>query len=285
MAQTDNFTILTPEKSDAGTLTASQEATGLTAANLLNLQPAKPWRSTSLTPVNLELDFTDPQIVNQIYLGFHNGTADGTIRVRGASSQALLTANPGFDSGPLPMFTQLDAWTFAWGEGPGDPAGDAFTRNHFFLHLDTPQAFTWWRLDIDDPQNTDGFIEAGRLVLGDAWQSTQNISVPVTLGYVDSSPRRQTSTRRTFINRKPKTRLFSGIINFATEEEFRDNLDEINRLRMGSDDVLLCLRPNLVARRHKDLFYGVLDSQPSKIVLGRSDDVRYRHQITIKELI
>lgn len=274
MAQTDNFTLLSPASSDAATMTASQEATGGPVTNLQDLQPTRLWKSNNLTSVSIEVDMGAVSTINQVGLLFHNLTSSGTIQVRTADTQANLTAAPTQDE-TLEAYTQL--------EGGASDLGDAFDLNHFFIHRNPAWSNRWVRLDFSDGSNPAGFFSAGRLVIGNAWQSPMNLSQIRWPGYIDISDEVQTLSNRTYMVERPKRRTLSGRLRFSEESDYLDNFDELMRLRGGNKDVLFCLKPTETLRRHKRLIYGKMRVETASLEIGST--TRYSNTINIAEII
>ncbi len=286
MAQIDNITLLSPAISDLGTITGSSEALGAGAANLLKLQPTILWSTLSgVLSANVTLDFGAPEKVQQIFLGYHNGSVDGTIRIRAASLSANLVSTPGFDSGPLPARSFQDFFTFLWGTAGADPSLFSAARNHFLLHLSAAQEFRHWRIDFDDPSNPDSLLRAGRLILGVPWQSLRNPSTPITIGHIDSSELSQTISRRTIINEKPKARVLDFQFRLLEEDDFRNNLDELIRLRGGAKDILAVLRPTAANKTRQEIFYGLMPSAPATITTALKNRTLYTQKFGIRELL
>lgn len=274
MAQTDNFTLLSPEISDAATLTATQEATGALVGNLQDIQPSKVWKSDNLTAVSMEVDMGSIVVLEQIALLFHNFTSAGTIRVRTADTQPDLTAAPTFDS-TIEAYTQLEA---------AEPdLGDAFDRNHFFIHKNPVLNNQFLRFDFLDTSLPDGFFSIGRLVIGDAWQSLLNLSRIRFPQYIERSQEVTTLSQRLYTVERPIRRKFSGQLRFSEEADYLDNFDEFMRQRGGKKDTLFCLKPTEVARRHKRLFYGKMLVRPAQLSIGSK--IRYTNTLEVNELI
>lgn len=85
----------------SATITAASAASTMPASNLNLAQPTDVWRSTSLTSQYIVADLGSAKAVDTIALMFTNLTSAATMRIRGATSQANLTASPGYDSSTI----------------------------------------------------------------------------------------------------------------------------------------------------------------------------------------
>lgn len=285
MAQIDNFSILNPKTFDAnGVITASSSATGTPTSNLQDDQPRNIWKSTSITSQYLVVDLGSVSTIQQIFLGYHNLTSSGTIRVRSADTEAGLTSAPDSDN-TYEAYTQL--------QGAVADLGDHFDRgfNHFFINLSSALTNQWVRLDFTDAGNPDGYFKAGRLIIGDPFQPAGGDGVnPIQQGSVrfgvrDRSPRQQTLDGSLYVTPKTKINYCSFRVQKLSESEMLDGYDEISRDMAGSGAVLVALEPNVVQRRHKKLFYGLLDAVPMTLTLKTSEKTRYALDLSVVEMI
>jgi len=271
------FSILTTEVIDGATLFASTEDVGTPVSNLLLNQPRDVWKTTNDSIEYVEVDFGSAKEFDQVYLGFTNLTLSTIARIRAADTQGNLTAAPGYDSNDFPAF----------------PQPSSLPRSHIFFPLNNPETYRWVRIEFRDPSNPDGFITAGRIIIGKSFQPGDNINinVPLTFGALDRSP---SITRRdggTEIDKRPKINSFRGSIetkgpvSSGDEDEFMDNLDEIMRNQAGSDPILFVIEPNNATHRQKRLFYGIVESTLPLIKLATSSAKRYRLPINVREMI
>lgn len=107
----------------------------------------------------------------------HNLTAAATQRWRGAASEAGLTSAPGYDSGGVAVWRGTDTPDTNTGED-----GQPIHRPVALQVAAADQSYRWWRLDLADAANPAGYVEAGYLMLWQAWQPTRNFSYGKSLG-------------------------------------------------------------------------------------------------------
>jgi hypothetical protein len=125
---------------DAALISASSQAAGLPATNVAQIWKSRPWRSTGCTDEWIKFDFGAAAAVRAFLAVGFNLTPYATVRI-----QANAT----------------DVWT--------SPSIDVALTYHaaVLLYLwSSDQSYRFWRLSIVDPGNPDGYIEIGRIFLG-----------------------------------------------------------------------------------------------------------------------
>lgn len=166
-----NMRIVYTNKADYATLTASATAGSLVASNLQTDLKSEIWRSTA-TSATLTLTWTAAETVSCVALPFCNLTSTATIQVQGFTEVADVT--PVIDSGAvlacpsaygysadLKVTTGVNS--FAYG---GATCADVWI---------TPTVVKKIVITITDTNNTAGYIEAGRLVVGKYWSPDYNV--------------------------------------------------------------------------------------------------------------
>ena len=243
-----NILLLSPSDSDAATLVADSEVSTLPAANLQNIQPKKKWRTTSLTPY-LTLDFGAAGCAaNGFALIGHNLTSAATIRVRGKATFPV-TSSPTVDT------TASSAWP-----ATGKPADTYWPHYLSWLAWSNAVALRYWRVDIADSGNADGYLQAGRLMLGTYWQPTTNFDLAGTpLGRDQRDVQTVTDYGEIFTDRRARSaaRRFSLQITAADKREVNDGIGEIQRLRGMWGDVACLLDTAATTDFHRNSMQGV----------------------------
>lgn len=227
---------------EVAALTAGDEADEMPAAELLTMQPTDKWRA-ALANAFVVVDLGSATVVRLVALLATNATAAATWRIRAATSEANLTAAPGYDSTAIafPIAGTLDA------------ALIAARRVHGVKWLGAAgQNFRWWRVDLIDAGNPDGYLEAGRLYLAAGFQPATNYQFGAGLEPVDNTEHRETMGGNTVPGggSEPKRVLRLPLV-FAALADYRALMD-LARLRGHRRDVLVVLDPDAPA------FEGVL---------------------------
>ncbi|HTR86193.1 MAG TPA: hypothetical protein VMI56_17045 [Reyranella sp.] len=242
--------LLSPVYSDAGTFSASSQVTRLPVANLQTRQPQKKWRSLPGTAASIAIALAQPIAANALALVAHNLSSAGLLRLRGALLQANVTTAPAVDTG----------WQSAW-PITGKPA-IAWPNWLSLLTWSGAPAVPYWQLDIADPSNTDGFLEAGRLILGPQWQPSIGFDLSGTPVSFDANDQ-QTKTPWGYIftdRRSPAggpARVFAVQITAANRKEVQAGILEMQRTRGLWGDVVCCLDPGRPDDFHINSLHGV----------------------------
>jgi hypothetical protein len=253
-----NIAILSPTKSDTATLAADSEVSTLPASNLQNMQPKRKWRTAGLTPY-LTLDFgTAGLACNGLALIGHNLTAAATLRVR-AKATSDVTVSPTVDTGAV------SAWP-----ATGKPAEPYWPQYLSWVAWSNASALRYWRVDIADGGNTDGYLQAGRLMLCRYWQPTVNFDLAGTpLGFDQVDVQTRTDYGEIFTDRRSRSaaRRFSLQISAADRREVMDGIAEIQRLRGMWGDVAVMLDPAVTTDFHRHSMQGVFTAPQEHLMV------------------
>jgi hypothetical protein len=253
------------EDIDAATVTAENEVATLPATNLQTMQPSETWRTSDATDTFIVADLGAALAVDIVALLKTNLTAAATWRVRGATSEANLTAAPGYDS------TAVGFWP------ESGLAGQAVSG---FLYLDPAQSFRWWRIDLSDAANPDGYLEAGRLYIDAAWRPARNLSFNWQLGWIDDGEPRHARGGQIHPEVVPRRRRLRFSLDYLTEAEAATAYD-LDRRRGRSADVLVLRDPAHATQLHRQSVYGLMT------VLEPAVNTRfnvYSHRYDVEEL-
>jgi hypothetical protein len=181
---------------DSATITASSEVASLPAANVAQAWRSKPWRSTGCASEWIKFDFGSAQAVRALVFVGHNLTSGATIKI------------------------QANA-TDAWGSPSIDLALTYHAANVVYL-WSSDQTFRYWRITIVDAANPEGFVELGRVFLGQTatpernycrWNKEQIDPTTITRSYdgAESFDNRTTYDRLTFEFERILTATFDAL--------------------------------------------------------------------------
>lgn len=240
-APTGNALFLSSRWIDAASVAASSEEGLLTADHVQTTRPDQVWRATGATAEYLTWDFGEDVIVEALALVAHNLSASATLRLRLGTSEANVTAAPGFDSGVV------SAWPTS-----GKP-DDLDWQAYFSLVLaDNSTGYRYGRVDIADPSNADGYVQAGRLFVGPAFVPAINVDLNPSLGLVSPDEVGRTAFGHAFgDNRGPAARLMQLPMSALDEDEMGNEMFELQRYCGLSKDFALCLDPAATTRFHR----------------------------------
>lgn len=124
--------------------------------------------------------FTEAPEVSMIGLCSHNLQLFSTVRIRGSSDPTFATVS--YDSGTVQV----------------NPVGTTYAalarlRRNYFHKLSTPLVLPYWRIEIVDTGNPDGFCSVGRLFVGTrVWQPSVNMLAGAGVGWESNSTTEKT---------------------------------------------------------------------------------------------
>ncbi len=136
----------------AATITpvASEASTSYPASNLGLERLSKCWRTISdLTSVDITMDLTTARAIDLVGLANHNFTSAVTLAIAAGTTNSYASFS--------------DTITYR--------AGSAYKV------LSATQTYRYWRIRITDAANSDGFLEAGNLLLGALTTPLKGISM------------------------------------------------------------------------------------------------------------
>jgi len=209
--------------------------------------------------------------INLIALLYHNASQAATVRVRGATSLANLTASPGYDSGTILM------WDASW---PSDQS-----PLHLLHWLGTAtKKYTFWRLDITDSVNPDGYIEAGRLYIDEAWQLPQykNISYGWAGQFIDPTTQTRSKGGQLYSEEMPAWRNLQASIDWLNQDEMYGSFYDIQRRNASKIPVLVIINPDATTHLLRQSIYGKLTQlQPMQHAQAQV----FRTRLLIEEML
>lgn len=163
-----NLRVIYDNAADRATLSASSTAGTLAVSNLNVEQKSVVWRA-STTSATLTASWATPEVITGVALPFCNLTSQATLRVRGYVNAG--DAAPLFDSGALPAAPGMPLGVWGWGAAPLGANAYTYgggTLGRSWIEFGGP--VRQLVVDLSDPLNPAGYVEASRLVCGAHWQ-------------------------------------------------------------------------------------------------------------------
>lgn len=228
-----------PLVSDAATLSGGNWLSALPLANLQDERLAKPARSvdTALTDTIINIDHAASTAISIIALVRHNMRSAAQWRIRASASADM--SSPLHDSG------WVDVWPEQWPVGvlpSGHPNAatrlltdaqiDALDPKRDAIYLvPTEVSARYWRIEISDELNADGFIQVGRLVMAPRFVPSYNFAVGAEFGFIDNTTSNKSESGATFFTERPKARaLTMAFQNLPDAEAYAVLRDMIENL-------------------------------------------------------
>ncbi|KAB8058050.1 hypothetical protein GCN74_17665 [Janthinobacterium sp. FT14W] len=208
-----NLCIIYDNAADRAVLAASSQAGTLGPANLQRESKSSVLRAVG-TQLSITATWPAPEIVGGVALPFCNLTPAATIRVRGYIEPG--DAWPTFDSGVMEAceYARLGMWD--WGALPlGVNAysygGGTYARCWFQM-----RSVRKLVIDLADPDNPAGYIEAARLVAGAYWSPERNASYGSGITPVDTSSQYRNGAGSQKVERGARYRKLSLTLDHMT---------------------------------------------------------------------
>lgn len=271
--------------SDSGTLTVDNAVGTLPITNLQDRQIVKIWRN-SQTTAQIDMDFGQGRIVDFVALIKHTISQTGKIRYR--LSNASDFSSTEYDSGLINAWPIVEEhgtlpWgVFSWGGFLNITVAADYTISSFNV-LTTPVQARYLRIDISDADNTDGYLQAGRLIAGPAYKPSINYANGVQFEFVDESRITKSRGGQTFVDEVERfRRIRFELINLPENEMFQNVFNSIDRLRGVAQDILVIPQPDEPTTWITQNIYGrIAQTQP----ITNSALTFYGRMIEVEELI
>jgi len=176
--------------SDSATLTASSESGELVAENIQDPRINRVWRTTNDTSETMDFDFGAVENVNCIVFATGNLTNGATVTVDASTTGT-------FGGEEVEILAAVNVFESIWGYGEGGYGEhgyggfrlDAeFTGWAPIFYADwSDEAYRYWRVTLTDPDNSDGYIELGRMALETNFRPERSYAWGAQLSLMDAS--------------------------------------------------------------------------------------------------
>lgn len=208
-----NLRIVYDNAADRAALTASSQTGELGPANLQLDDKYYVHRSLGLA-LTITATWPSPEIAGCVALPFCNLTPTATIRVRGYVEPG--DAVPDFDTGVVPAceYARLGMWD--WGALPLGVNAFSYgggTYARCWLPMVSIKKLV---IDLADPDNPAGYIEAARLVVGPYWSPEHNASYGAGVTSFDTSTQNRTGAGSQTVERGAMYRKLSLALEHMT---------------------------------------------------------------------
>ena len=232
---------------DESTLTGGSWQAPLT--NIQTLRLAQ--RARSLNAANsstiINIEFGKDRLIEVFSLNAHNISVAGRVRISAGSS---LGATDLYDSGELydssgievwpPLFSTLSLhWKdYHFWSGKTD---EEMRKDHQynFIHILKDSVKTkYFRIEIFDKDNTDGYVEIGRIFAGRVFEPQFNVIYGAQIAWEDSSKIDQSLIGVEYASVTPMVRVANVSYDYSFRREALEGLYEIQRQSGTTQEVL-----------------------------------------------
>lgn len=272
---------------DAALVSGGAWSAELPLANLADRQPSLVARSADTDPASTQftIDFGAPKPVSFLALLRHNLTQNGRWRITFARDAAFQTVV--HDSGVVDIWPSIQPFgqglwgEFRWGGRLSTEEAATYGIGAYQV-ISTPVITRYGRIELIDPQNPDGHLQAGRLVVGPAWRPAINLQYGWSVEQVDTSRRVRSRGGQTYVDMQPKYRRLRFTIEDLRRDEMFGNAYEIERLKGTGGDLFVMIDPEDITHRHRHSVYGILqDTTP----IANPVFERYSKSFIVEELL
>lgn len=242
----ENIFLAWQNRTDEGTLSGGAWLPALPLANLQNRQVQKVSRSSGVTAAatKFDIDLGQARSIGVVALVVHNISVSGTVRITASDTAAFTTLY--YDSGAVAAWpagvipTDLLEWEDDnfW-LGTLSQQARAGYQSPFILRLPSVQNMRYWRVEIVDTGNSDGYIQIGRLFMARGWTPNVNYSYGAGLGFQDPTPVDTSLSGAEFFDVRSKYRVMTFSLPYITDTEAYSYALELQRLAGVSGEILV----------------------------------------------
>lgn len=148
--------------------------------------------------------------------------------------------------------------------------------------LGSTQTHRYWRVEIADTSNSDGYVQIGRLFMSSTWTPSVNYAYGAGLGYQDPTPIDVSLSGAEYFDVRSKFRVFDFELQYILGTEAYANALELQRMSGTSGEVLCVPDSDDVSNSPARSFVGRL-LQIGKI--SQPQPSAYNVAFQIKELL
>jgi len=188
----NNLRVISTNDVDAATLTSGDFTATLPVGNLQLEGRARVARTTNATGTKtINGNFAGSTLCSALVLYGHNLTGAATWRLR-LYAGANQTGTVVYDSTTLTPLTSIGWGSFAWGVAPwGNGVFNDWQQPFYTLWFTGVFALSF-RLDLADPLNPAGYLQASRLIIGRYLTPVFNAEYGLALSWDTNSEQRRT---------------------------------------------------------------------------------------------
>ena len=249
---------------DEATLSGGTWISTLPLANLQNRLIAKVARTSGVTTgaTKFDLDIGRARRIVMLALIGHNLTVVAKVRVRGDDANDFAT--PLYDSGWVDVWPSgmIPQELLEWEEdnfwlGTLSDQARAGYQSPFIHRVATLPSLRYWRIEIDDTTNSDGYIQIGRVFLADVWQPTYGPTVGAALGMDDTTPIESSLGGSEYFDARSKPRVHRFDLRAMNKSEAYSRVLDLQNLLGIAGEILI------------DPDYADLENKPRRAFVGR----------------
>lgn len=279
-----------PNLADKCVLSGGSWQASLPITNLQDRRISKKARSINATTASTQFQFTldKERIVNLIGVIGHNLTTSAQFRLKGNTSASF--ASPLYDSGWKDVWVDMadgiygglewesdSFWTWKM-----DAEEAAYYPGLAFESIDNIVTYRYWQIEFSDTGNPSGYVEIGRLFVGNSFQPESNVSFGWSLAYEDNSVIESAIGGAEYYDNRPKYRVARFGLNWLSDLEAMTTALGASRILGVTDEILLIWDKDDGNNLMRQSFLGRLRTLSP---IDNPDPIRFTTSYEIKEII
>ncbi len=244
-------------RADAATLSGGSWQASLPLAYLQQTNLGLVARSTNalVASTQFDIDLGSAEIIVRIFgLMRHNCSIAAQFKVSGGTTVggSDVFSMDWADVWPrVYSYTDLDFEDPNWWTGQITDEEAALYPAKFLLDLGANYMARYWRLEISDTANADGYVEFARLWLGPAWQPATNYAYGAVLNWEPRDRANVSRSGKRYSERHDPARVFQLRLDTLTDAEAYGRLLDMLR-RLGSEGQCVVIPdPDDLPQRHR----------------------------------
>lgn len=112
-------------------------------------------------------------------------------------------------------------------------------QSPYILKLPSVQNFRYWRVEIADVDNSDGYVQIGRLFMARGWTPSINYTYGASLGYQDPTPVETSLSGAEYFDIRSKFRVMNFDLDYISDTEAYNYALDLQRVAGISGEVLV----------------------------------------------
>lgn len=241
-----NIFLAWQNRADEGTLSNGSWSSGLPLTNLQNRQVQKVARSNGVlaSATMFDIDLGSAKSIGVVALVVHNISVSGTVRITASDTAAFTTLY--YDSGVLPVWPAgvIDQSLLEWEDdnfwlGTLSQQARAGYQAPYIHKLDSIKTMRYWRVEVVDTSNSDGYVQIGRLFMARGWTPTVNYGYGAGLGFQDPTPVDTSLSGAEYFDVRSRYRVMNFDLPYMTNSEAYGYALDLQRLAGVSGEILV----------------------------------------------
>ena len=259
-----------PNLTDSATITSTTAwVSTLPLTNLQDRRLSKRARTDASTSAVLTLDLGAAKSIWGVALAGHNLSVTATIRVRGSTASSFATTE--YDSGIVT----------AWPGITDHAEADGFVGFSPIMTGAELANCRYWRIDVADVMNLDGFLEFGRVFIGAGWKPERPPSFGWSLSYEDATVIESSLGGVEYFDERPQVRVLTTGLDYLTPAEFQGQA--MAMLRQGvAGELMMIFDETDISTHVRQSFIGRLRTLSP---IENPDPIRHSTAIEVREAI